>query len=126
MRIAIEAGDLPVSDDVLSEVSRAVRARASAFSDARDLRLRLRQTKSALLCVVAVGFAGGGLVTSTAEGRTPVEAVVGALDDLPARRDRQADARRGAVPAEAPSEHAALRGELRRLFEQRVPRVPHA
>lgn len=120
MRIAIEAGDLPVSDDVLSEMDRAARARASTFIGARDLRLRLRQTKNALLCVVAVGFAGGGLVTSTAEGTTPFEAVVGALEELPARRDRLDDARRSATVADAPTEHAALRGELRRLLDQRV------
>jgi hypothetical protein len=125
MRIAIEAGDLPVSDDILSEVDRAVRARASAsaFDGARDLRLRLRQTKNALLCVAAVGFAGGALVTSTAEGMTPVEAVVGALEDLPARRERQDEARRGVVVASGPAEHAALRVELTRLLAGHAPRV---
>jgi hypothetical protein len=120
MRIAIEAGDVSVSDDVLSEVDRAVSARvgaSSAFAGARDLRLRLRHTKNALLCIAAVGFAGGGLVTSTAEGTSPFEAIVGALEDLPVRMDRLDDARRRTVASPA-AEHAAIRAELTRMLDR--------
>lgn len=117
MRIAIQADDVSVSEDVLAEVGRELSARTTspAFAGAQDLRLRFRQAKNALLAVVAVGFAGGGLVTSTAEGASPVDAVVSALEELPARKDRILEARASAVPSPA-AEHAAFRSELSRLL----------
>lgn len=118
MRVAIEALDLSVSDDELAAVDREVNARASAepFKEARDLRLRLRRTKNALICVAAVGFVGGGLVTSTATRPTPIQAIVGALDELPERIERSeaASAGRRANRAKGTT-HAAVRDAVRRL-----------
>src|SRR6185369_5920681 len=90
MRVALEALDVRVGDDVLKAVNREVTERvpSSVFAGVRDLRLRLRQTKGALLCVAAAGFAGGDLVTSTATSNNPLEAIVGALEGLPDRIDR--------------------------------------
>ena len=117
MRIAIQADDVSVSEDVLAEVGRELSARTTspAFAGAQDLRLRFLQAKNALLAVVAVGFAGGALVTSTAEGASPVDAVVSALDELPARKGRLEGARASAV-ASPLAEHAAFRTELSRLL----------
>ena len=59
MRVGLEAlDDVEVSSDVREEVSRKVSERfaSSVFAGVEDLRLRLRRTKGALLCVVAVGF----------------------------------------------------------------------
>ena len=93
-------------------VSREVSARVQspAFEGARDLRLRLRQVKGALLCIVAVGFSGGDLVTSTATSSTPLGAMVDALDGLPERMER--------VPRmeHRPPTHAAVRNKLRLML----------
>ena len=90
---------------------------AAIFSGARDLRLRLMQTKTALLCIAVVGFAGGGLVTSTAQSSTPLAAMVGALDDLPARFELQDGARRvAAEQSTTPTPHRAVREQVRRLL----------
>ena len=118
MRVAIEAVDVAVPDEELSKVDDVVnaRVRSSSFDGARDLRLRLRRTKNALLCIAAVGFSGGGLVTSTATGSSPFTAIVGALDELPARIDRVDGLRRAAGAAGA-GDHAAVRETLRRLLD---------
>lgn len=115
MHFAIEALDVGVDDDVLLAANREVSARvaSSLFAGVRDVRLRLRQAKGALLCVVAVGFAGGDLVTSTATGERPLEAIVGALDGLPDRVDRVH--RRETRPSGLT--HAAVRDELKRLLD---------
>jgi hypothetical protein len=117
MRIALDALDVPVGDDVLTAVDREVTARAgsSIFAGVRDLRLRLRQAKGALLCVAAVGYFGGELVTSTATSSTPLAAIVGALEGLPDRIDRvhQSDRRTSSME----SSHAAVRNELKRLLD---------
>jgi hypothetical protein len=119
MRVALESLDVRVADDVLDAVSREVteRVSASAFTGVRDLRLRLRQAKGALLCVAAVGFAGGDLVTSTATSSSPLEAIVGALDGLPDRIDRvhRSEHRPNASPTT--DSHAAVRDELKRLLD---------
>lgn len=125
MRIAIDAADVQMPDDVLSAVDRAVSARVDssspAFAGARDLRLRLRQTKNALLCIAAVGFAGGALVTSTATSSSPYEAIVSALDELPSRIDRLDGARKATEAARpAGTEHAAVRAQLRRMLTGRA------
>lgn len=90
MHVAVEALDVGVADADLEAVSREVSQRftSSLFAGVRDLRLRLRSAQGALLCVAVVGFAGGGLVTSTATSDTPLTAMVGALDGLPERMDR--------------------------------------
>jgi hypothetical protein len=119
MRIAVEALDVGVADEVLQAVDREVseRTTSSAFSGVRDLRLRLRQVKGALLCVAAVGFVGGDLVTSTATSQTPLEAIVGALDGLPDRIDRvHRTDHRSADAAHPMTSHAAVREELKRLL----------
>jgi len=119
MRVAVEAlDDITVTDDMLSAVDSEVRERVSAsaavLEGARDLRLRLRNVKGALLCIVAVGFSGGDLVTSTATRSTPMEAVVEALDGLPDRiasgRVIQRNELRGSAT------HAEVRAELKRLL----------
>lgn len=119
MRVALEAlDDVDVSRDVEEAVSRKVKEgiASSLFSGVQDLRLRLRRTKGALLCVAAVGFAGGDLVTSTATSNNPLEAVVGALDGLPERIDRvHRTDRKSASTVDA---HAAVREELKRLLAQ--------
>lgn len=116
MRVALEAlDDVSVADDVLEAVNREVteRTRSPLFVGVRDLRLRLRQVKGALLCIVAVGFSGGDLVTSTATSKTPLEAIVGALDALPERIERIHQPRSSAPAADR---HAAVRAELTRLL----------
>src|SRR5262245_52036659 len=117
MRVALEALDVRVADDVLEEVNREVteRALSSVFAGVRDLRLRLRQAKGALLCVAAVGFTGGDLVTSTATSNSPLAAIVGALDGLPDRIDRVHRNEHRASPEM--TRHAAVRAELKRLLE---------
>lgn len=119
MRVRVESNDVAVSDEELSAVDAAVTARASAWSriaNVRDLRLRLVRTKSALLCVAAVGLSGGGLVTSTAESSSPLDAMVGALDELPGRFDRLESARRESAASSPTDAHAMVREELRRLL----------
>jgi hypothetical protein len=119
MRVAVEALDVPVADDVLEAVNREVTERfaSAVFKGARDLRLRLRCVKGALLCVAAVGFAGGDLATSTATSKSPLGAIVGALEGLPDRIDRvhRSDHRPSVPPAM--TAHAAVREELKRLLE---------
>lgn len=116
MHVAVEALDVSIADSDLAAVDREVAQRfaSSPFAGVRDLRLRLRQAKGALLCVAAVGFGGGELVTSTATSDTPLAAMVGALEGLPARMARVL--RSDATPkAEG---HAAVRAELRRLLDR--------
>lgn len=112
MRVAVEATDVGVTAAELEAVNREVAARtqSSAFEGARDLRLRLRLVKGALLCIVAVGFSGGDLVTSTATSTTPLGAMVDALDALPERMER--------VPRSEhrPPTHAAVRHKLKLLL----------
>jgi hypothetical protein len=119
MRVALEALDVPVGDDVLVAVDREVRDRVSSsvFTGVENLRLRLHHVKGALLCVAAVGFAGGDLVTSTSSSSSPLEAIVGALDGLPDRIDRihRSDRRPNSAPTMAV--HRAAREELKRLLE---------
>lgn len=122
MRIGLEAlDDVDVTSDVRDAVSRKVseRAASSAFAGVQDLRLRLRRTKDALLCVAMVGFAGGDLVTSTATRDTPLEAVVDALDGLPERIERahRID-RRSVSAADGADRHAAVREALKRLLDR--------
>lgn len=125
MRVAIDALDVSIGDDVLDAVDAVVMERtgSSSFADARDLRLRFRRTKDALLvCVAAVGFAGGSLVTSRGKSASPIEAMVAALDELPASIDRSAnlEAHRRAVAqpraAVLATGHAAQRETLRKLL----------
>ncbi len=116
MRVGLEAlDDVQVSSEVREAVSRQVteRVASSVFSGVQDLRLRLRRTKGALLCVAVVGFAGGDLVTSTATSESPLEAVVDALDGLPARMQRvhRAESR-------SQDRHAAVRAELKKLLDR--------
>jgi hypothetical protein len=120
MRVALEALDVDVADDDLEAMSREVTERvgSTVFAGARDIRLRLRRAQGALLCVAAVGFAGGDLVTSTAISDTPLEALVGALEGLP---DRIESVHRGDHrPSSAPTmtRHAAVREQLKRLLER--------
>gem|GEM_PF-5870837 len=113
MRVALEAVDVAVSNEELEAVEREVNERVvgmPAFSDARDLRLRLRHVKGALLCLVAVGFNAGGLVTSTATSSNPLAAVVGALDGLPERMERMPRIERRRAT------HADVRAEVKRLL----------
>lgn len=120
MYVAVDAPDVSVEGATLEAVSREVAERASSslFAGARDLRLRLRSAKGALLCVAVVGFAGGDLVTSTATSDTPLSAMVAALDGLPDRIDRlhRVEPSRSAAPT--PADHAALRAELKRLLDR--------
>jgi hypothetical protein len=121
MRIGLEAlDDVDVTSDVRDAVSRTVseRAASSVFAGVQDLRLRLRRTKDALLCVAMVGFAGGDLVTSTAPRATPLEAVVQALDGLPDRIERAHRIDRRTKSAEDGDRHAAVRDELKRLLDR--------
>ena len=114
MKVAVDAEDIGLSAAELDAVSREVDARAQSpmFAGAKDLRFRLRQVKGALLCIVAVGFSGGDLVTSTATSKTPLEAMVGALDGLPERIER--------LPRidheHRPTTHAAVRNQLKLLL----------
>ncbi len=119
MHVAIEALDVPVADEVLVAASREVTTRtaSSVFAGVRDLRLRLRQVKGALLCVAAVGFAGGDLVTSTATSDSPLDAIVGALDGLPERIDRVHGSERRPSGVPNLASHAAVREQLKRLLE---------
>ena len=117
MRVGFDVeDDVSVSGDLRDAVSRKVSERfgASVFAGVEDLRLRLRRTKGALLCVAMVGFAGGSLVTSTATSASPLEAIRGALDGLPARIDRVRglDGR----TSNTVDNHAAVREELKRLL----------
>lgn len=121
MRIGLEAGDdVPVSAEMRDAVSRQISERfaSSVFAGVQDLRLRLRRTKGALLCVAIVGFVGGDLVTSTATSDSPLEAVVDALDGLPERVERihRKDARTS-TEGDATS-HAAVRAALKRLLDR--------
>jgi hypothetical protein len=116
MHVAVEAVDVGVADADLEAVRREVRERftSSLFAGVRDLRLRLRSAKGALLCVAVVGFAGGELVTSTATSDTPLTAMVGALDGLPDRIDRI----HRVESAPASLDHASVRAELKRLLDR--------
>ena len=116
MNVAVEALDVGVAEADLEAVSREVTQRftSSLFAGVRDIRLRLRTAKGALLCVAVVGFAGGELVTSTATSNTPLTAMVGALDGLPERMDRIHRAE--ATPA--PLDHASVRAALERLLDR--------
>lgn len=119
MRVDLEAlDDVQVPSDVREAVCRTVSERlaSSVFSGVEDLRLRLRRAKGALLCVAIVGFAEGGLVTSTATSDTPLEALVGALDGLPERIERLHRSERRSASEDTASAHAAVRGELKRLL----------
>jgi hypothetical protein len=122
MRIGLEAlDDVDVTSDVREAVDRKVNERVDSpmFTGAQDLRLRLRRTKDALLCVAIVGFAGGDLVTSTAARNTPLEAVVDALEGLSERIERvQRFDRRSQTATDAADRHAAVRGELKRLLDR--------
>jgi hypothetical protein len=118
MRVSVEALDVEVGDEVLAAVDREVnqRAASSSFAGVRDLRLRLRSAKGVLLCVAAVGFASGKLVTATGTSDRPLDAIVSALEGLPDRMDRlQRGEARAASPA-ATTEHAAVREALKRLL----------
>jgi hypothetical protein len=120
MRVGLEApDDFQVSREVRDAVSRQVaeRVASSVFAGVQDLRLRLRRTKDALLCVAIVGFAGGDLVTSVATSRSPLEAVVDALDGLPARIERvhRTDSRSNNA---SPDRHAAVRAQLKMLLDR--------
>ena len=113
MRVGFEALDgVQLSSDLREALARKVSERSSVFAGVDDLRLRLRRTKGALLCVAMVGFASGELVTSTATSATPFEAAVDALDALPERIERaqRTDARANV------DRHAAVREALKRLL----------
>lgn len=120
MRLAIEALDVSVADEVLLAAAREVTARAasSVFAGVRDVRLRLRQARGALLCVAAVGFAGGGLVTSSATRDTPLEAIVGALEGLPDRIDRVYGRAHHPSAESSAASSAAVREQLKRLLDE--------
>lgn len=114
MRVALEALDVAVGEDVLAAVGREVedRVRAPEFAGARDLRVRLRRVKGAFLGVAMVGFSAGGLATSTATSSDPLSAMVSALDALPERMGHvQRRERRGTT-------HTAVRAELKRLLDR--------
>jgi hypothetical protein len=116
MRVGFEALDVQVGSDVRDAVTRKVNERVamSVFSGVQDLRVRLRQTKAAFLCVAAVGFAGGDLVTSTATSDHPLGAVMNALDGLPERIGRvHRTERRSESDADR---HVAVREELKKLL----------
>jgi hypothetical protein len=119
MRIGLEGLDgIDVTGDLRETVDRKVSERvgSSVFAGVQDLRLRLRRSKDALLCVAIVGFAGGDLVTSTATSGTPLEAVADALDGLPERIERANRTDRRSMPADGGDRHAVVRAELRRLL----------
>ena len=123
MRIGLEAlDDVDVTNDVRDAVSRKVNesVASSMFAGVQDLRLRLRRTKDALLCVAIVGFAGGDLVTSTATSSTPLEAVVDALDGLSERIEsaQRFERRPKTAYADNGDRHAAVRDELKRLLDR--------
>lgn len=119
MRVGLEAlDDVQVSSEVREAVCRQVKARTAVFSGAADLRLRLRRTKGALLCVAIVGFAGGDLVTSTATSESPLDAVVDALDGLPARMERVHRTEARANDPSAADRHAAVRARLKMLLDR--------
>jgi hypothetical protein len=120
MRVALEAVDVSVGEPVLDAVTREVSERASTssiFAGVSDLRLRLRQEKGALLCVAVLGFASGGLVTSTVTSDSPLEAIVGALDGLSESVDRQRSYSRPDGASSA-STRAAAREQLARLLDR--------
>jgi hypothetical protein len=119
MRLAIDTLDVGVADEVLHAANGEVTSRlmSSVFAGVRDVRLRLRQAKGALLCVAVVGFASGELVTSTATSETPLEAIVGALDGLSDRMDRvHRSEPRSSSASIAMTSHAAVRQEIKRLL----------
>lgn len=116
MRVAVDTVELPLEEEELASVEGVVQERVASpiFAGASDLRVRLRKVKGALLCVAAVGLAGGGLATSTATSSTPLDAVMGALDGLPDRIDR---ARRISSTSRG-SRHAAVRAEVKKLLRE--------
>jgi hypothetical protein len=119
MRVGLEAlDDVQVSTEMKEAVTRKVTERfaSSVFSGVQDLRLRLRRTRGALLCVAVVGFAEGDLVTATATSETALEAVVDALDGLPERIERLHRGDRRPAGEPAATNHAAVRRELQRLL----------
>ena len=123
MRVRFEAlEDVQVSDDVREAVCRKVKESqaSSLFAGVDDLRLRLRRTKGVLVAVAIVGFAGGGLATSTAASASgdPLEAVVGALDGIPAHLDRIQRAYRRSEEATSTARHAAVRDHLRKMLDR--------
>ncbi len=121
MRVGFDVlDDLQVSSDVRETIQSTVSERiaSSMFAGVDDLRLRLRKTKGALLCVAMVGFAGGALVTSTATSESPLEAVSGALDGLPERIDRAQRSDRRSSRASDTDRHAAVRDALKKLLDR--------
>lgn len=118
MRVGFEALDVDLSSDVRDAVSRTVSERiaSSVFAGVQDLRVRLRHTKGALLCVAMVGFVGGDLVTSTATSDTPLEAIVAALDRLPERIEMVHRTDRRSSDEDAVVRHAAVREEVKNLL----------
>ena len=124
MRIGFESlDDVDLTSDDRDAVSRKVSERitSSVFAGVQDLRLRLRRTKDALLCVAIVGLAGGDLVTSVATSGTPLEAVVDALDGLPERIERAQKIDRRSKSADDGDRHAAVREALKRLLDRDAP-----
>ena len=118
MQLAVEALDVGVADADLEAVRREVSERftTSLFAGVRDLRLRLRSAKGALLCVAVDVTSSPPAKPTTATSNTPLTAMVGALDGLPARMDRL---HRADTAAPAPSlDHAAVRAELKRLLDR--------
>ena len=124
MRVGFEAlEDLEVSDDVREAVCKKVKegVASSLFAGVDDLRLRLRRTtKGVLVAVAIVGFAGGGLATSTATSTSndPLAAVSDALDGIPAHLDRAQRSYRRAEDAPSTDRHAAVREHVRRVLDQ--------
>ena len=123
MRVGFEAlEDVEVSSDVREAVCRKVNegVAASLFAGVDDLRLRLRRTKGVLVAVAIVGFAGGGLATSTATSASndPLEAVAGALDGIPAHLDRAQRSYRRSEDAPGADRHAAVRDHLRKVLDR--------
>ena len=118
MRVSVEALDVEVGDEVLTVLDREVsrRIRSSMFAGVRDLRLRLRSAKGVLLCVAAVGFASGDLVTATGTSDRPLDAMLGALEGLPDRMDRVQRAEARVKAPVAMTDDAAVREELKRLL----------
>lgn len=122
MRVGFEAlEDVEVSSDVREAVCRKVNegVAASRFAGVDDLRLRLRRSKGVLVAVAIVGFAGGGLATSTAtsESNDPLAAVVDALDGIPAHLDRAQRSYRRSESETSTDRHAAVRDRLRKLLD---------
>jgi hypothetical protein len=123
MRVGFEAlEDVVVSNDVREAVCRKVKegVASSLFAGVEDLRVRLRRSKGALVAVAIVGFAGGGLVTSTAtsDKDDALEAVVDALDGIPSHLDRAQRSYRRAESAPSPERHAAVREHLRKMLDR--------